>query len=159
LTDNALVGRCEPGQIALAKSPAYPPFPLFPSKRVNYRLERLPSSGWPREAKLADDVLALERARAEMVDLDTLRREQREGGSLCVSVDLTDNALVGRCEPGQIALAKSPADKTADDGRKRIPGWTDRILFASWTDPDHLYSPQALLQPTPPPAPENIGAS
>lgn len=45
-------------------------------------------------------------------------------------------------------------DKTADDGRKRIPGWTDRILFASWTDPDHLYSPQALLQPTPPPAPE-----
>lgn len=46
---------------------------------LNYRLEKLPQSGWPREGKLADDVLALEKERAEMVDLDTLRREQREG--------------------------------------------------------------------------------
>lgn len=46
---------------------------------LNYRLERLPSSGWPREGKQSDDILALEKERAEMVDLETLRKEQREG--------------------------------------------------------------------------------
>lgn len=37
--------------------------------------------------------------------------------------------------------------------RKRIPGYTDRILFASYTDPSHLFSPQTTLIPTPPPVP------
>lgn len=34
-----------------------------------------------------------------------------------------------------------------------MPGWTDRILFASWTDPTHLFSPQTTLDPIPPPIP------
>lgn len=44
----------------------------------------------------------------------------------------------------------------ADAGRrKRIPGYTDRILFASHTDPSHLFSPQSTISPTPPPVPES----
>jgi hypothetical protein len=37
--------------------------------------------------------------------------------------------------------------------RKRIPGYTDRILFASYTDPSQLFSVQATLTPTAPPTP------
>lgn len=46
---------------------------------LNYRLSSLPSSGSPSEGKASDDIFALEKERAEMVENDTLRREQREG--------------------------------------------------------------------------------
>jgi hypothetical protein len=41
------------------------------------------------------------------------------------------------------------------DVRKRIPGYTDRILFASHTDPAHLFSPQSTLSPTPSQVPDS----
>jgi hypothetical protein len=46
---------------------------------LNYRFSKLPSSGYPRELGEGDDVLKVETERAEMVELDTLRIEQREG--------------------------------------------------------------------------------
>ncbi len=44
---------------------------------LNYRLSGVPPSGYPSMA--SDDILALEKERLEMVEIDTLRREQREG--------------------------------------------------------------------------------
>lgn len=52
---------------------------LFLLGDLNYRLVRLPSGVYPREARQEDDVLQLEKERFEMVELDTLRIEQREG--------------------------------------------------------------------------------
>ncbi|ORY34119.1 Endonuclease/exonuclease/phosphatase [Naematelia encephala] len=120
---------------------------LFLMGDLNYRLLRLPSTGLPSEGKAADDILALEKERAELIDLDTLRREQREGrvfGGLREG-DLSRFAPTYKRIVGQIE----------GYSRKRIPGYTDRILFASHTDPDHLFSPQSTISPTPPPIPES----
>lgn len=38
--------------------------------------------------------------------------------------------------------------RSLTSNRKRIPGWTDRILFASHTDPAELYSPNAPETPS-----------
>ena len=46
---------------------------------LNYRLARMPTGGYPSEGKVSDDVMKLEKERLEMVELDTLRDEQREG--------------------------------------------------------------------------------
>jgi hypothetical protein len=52
---------------------------LFLMGDLNYRFSKLPSNGYPSEAKQGDDVMKVELERAEMVELDTLRAEQREG--------------------------------------------------------------------------------
>lgn len=46
---------------------------------LNYRLSRLPPTGYPTEGRLSNDNIALENERAGVVELDTLRREQRQG--------------------------------------------------------------------------------
>lgn len=46
---------------------------------LNYRLSKLPPRGYPSEGKASDDIPALEEERLDMVQNDTLRREQREG--------------------------------------------------------------------------------
>ena len=52
---------------------------LFVMGDLNYRLSRIPSTGYPTEEKMSDDLIALEKQRVEMVEMDTLRKEQREG--------------------------------------------------------------------------------
>ena len=52
---------------------------LFVMGDLNYRLSRLPSTGYPTEGKMSNDMIALEKQRDEMVEIDTLRKEQREG--------------------------------------------------------------------------------
>lgn len=46
---------------------------------LNYRFSRLPSFGYPRETIADADLLELEKERGEMVQLDTLKRQQAEG--------------------------------------------------------------------------------
>jgi hypothetical protein len=47
---------------------------------LNYRLERLASPGvYPKENMEGRDLVALEKERAAMVPLDTLKKEQRAG--------------------------------------------------------------------------------
>ena len=96
-----------------------------------------------------------------MVDLDTLRREQREGrafGGLREG-DLSRFAPTYKRVVGQVdGYSRSVYpfrrfEALLKFSRKRIPGYTDRILFASHTDPSLLFSPQSLLTPTPPPMP------
>ena len=99
---------------------------LFLMGDLNYRLASLPSEGHPTEGKFSDDVVALEKERAEMFELDTLRTEQKAGrvfGGLREG-DITRFAPTYKRIVGQV------------DGysRKRIPGYTDRILFASYND-------------------------
>ncbi|KAL7421696.1 hypothetical protein Q5752_003466 [Cryptotrichosporon argae] len=119
---------------------------LFVLGDLNYRLARLPVRGvYPRDGRAGDDVRALAEERAPLLELDTLRAEQREGrafGGLREG-DLTRFAPTYKRIVGQVE----------GYSKKRIPGWTDRILFASYTDPTHLFSPHALLVPTPAPAP------
>ncbi|WWD17405.1 hypothetical protein CI109_101846 [Kwoniella shandongensis] len=117
---------------------------------LNYRLAKTPPAAGLRDGKESDDVLILEKARAEMVDNDTLRREQREGrvfGGLREG-DLTRFAPTYKRIVGQVE----------GYSKKRIPGWTDRILFASHTDPPHLFSPQSTLDPIPAQAPHSTTA-
>ncbi|WVR07141.1 hypothetical protein IAU60_004182 [Kwoniella sp. DSM 27419] len=119
---------------------------LFLMGDLNYRFSRQPDAAHLKEGKKSDDVLALEKGRAEMFELDTLRREQREGrvfGGLREG-DLTRFAPTYKRIVGQVE----------GYSKKRIPGWTDRILFASHDDPAHLFSPQALLSPATPPVPD-----
>ena len=52
---------------------------LFVMGDLNYRLVSVPATGYPREPKEDEDVLTIEKERMEMVDLDSLRKEQREG--------------------------------------------------------------------------------
>jgi hypothetical protein len=52
---------------------------LFIMGDLNYRLSKLPPRGYPSDGKAGDDILALEEERLDMVQNDTLRREQREG--------------------------------------------------------------------------------
>ncbi|WRT66259.1 uncharacterized protein IL334_003212 [Kwoniella shivajii] len=133
--------------------PLAEPYQIFDSSHVfiigdlNYRLSSQPPTGYLRDGKKNDDVLTLEKQRFEMVDLDTLRKEQREGrvfGGLREG-DLTRFAPTYKRIVGQVE----------GYSKKRIPGWTDRILFASHTDPSHLFSPQAYLTPTIPSGPES----
>lgn len=46
---------------------------------LNYRFSKLPSTGYPREMNAGSDLVGVEQERAEMVELDTLRRQQSEG--------------------------------------------------------------------------------
>lgn len=53
---------------------------LFIMGDLNYRLERLPNPGvYPKESIKGRDVVALEKERASLVPLDTLKNEQRAG--------------------------------------------------------------------------------
>lgn len=52
---------------------------LFVMGDLNYRFSRIPQSGYPSQGKASDDIVTLEKERLEMVELDTLRKEQREG--------------------------------------------------------------------------------
>ena len=52
---------------------------LFVMGDLNYRLSRMPSTGWPSEPRESDDVQQLEKDRLEMVQLDTLKAEQAAG--------------------------------------------------------------------------------
>ncbi|WVQ80506.1 hypothetical protein IAT38_002611 [Cryptococcus sp. DSM 104549] len=118
---------------------------LFIMGDLNYRLAKLPAPEGLHDANLSDDVLALEKERASMFENDTLRREQREGrvfGGLREG-DVTRFAPTYKRIVGQVGGYSS----------KRIPGWTDRILFASHTDPPSLFSPEASLDPVPATAP------
>lgn len=84
-TRNAQYNKILSSLVFKSTDPLVTPYQIFDTSHLflmgdlNYRLTRLPSSGWPKEAKQSDDVLSLEKERAEMVDLDTLRMEQREG--------------------------------------------------------------------------------
>ncbi|WWC89431.1 uncharacterized protein L201_004355 [Kwoniella dendrophila CBS 6074] len=126
--------------------PLAEPYQIFDSSHIfimgdlNYRLSKRPLSNQLIDGKENDDILKLEKDRFEMVDLDTLRKEQREGrvfGGLREG-DLTRFAPTYKRVVGQVE----------GYSKKRIPGWTDRILFASYTDPPHLFSPQEYLTPT-----------
>jgi hypothetical protein len=46
---------------------------------LNYRFASMPSSGYPTEKSASVDTIQLEKERGEMVGLDTLRKQQREG--------------------------------------------------------------------------------
>jgi hypothetical protein len=84
-TRNAQYKRIMSSLIFRSSDPLSTPYQIFNTSHLfimgdlNYRMKRLPSSGWPREGKESDDVLQLEKERVEMVELDTLREEQREG--------------------------------------------------------------------------------
>lgn len=118
---------------------------LFVMGDLNYRLVSVPSSGYPREPKEDEDVLTIEKERMEMVDLDSLRKEQREG------------RVFGGLREGDLSrfapTYKRIVGQVEGYSKKRIPGYTDRILFGSWTDPAALHSPQATIDPIPGPAP------
>lgn len=116
---------------------------LFIMGDLNYRFSRMPSSGQPRETKPGDDTVALEKHRGEMVDLDTLKREQ-EGGRVFGGLREGDLArfaptykrIAGKVDGySKYAPCLARASDPADQDRKRIPGYTDRILFASYNDP------------------------
>ncbi|EIW70756.1 hypothetical protein M231_02590 [Tremella mesenterica] len=116
---------------------------LFVLGDLNYRLERIPSTGWPREGEDDEDALELEKERAAMIQLDTLRKEQKAG-----------RVFGGLREPDLSGFAptyKRVVGKVEGYSNKRIPGWTDRILFASHTDPLSLYSSQYTVESTPVP--------
>ncbi|ODO08060.1 hypothetical protein I350_03643 [Cryptococcus amylolentus CBS 6273] len=108
---------------------------LFIMGDLNYRLSRQPPPDGLRENKSVNDIALLEKSRAEMVRTDTLRQQQREGkvfGGLREG-DITRFAPTYKRVVGEIEGYSS----------KRIPGWTDRILFASHTDPSSFFSPSA----------------
>ncbi|OCF40489.1 hypothetical protein I317_05727 [Kwoniella heveanensis CBS 569] len=120
---------------------------LFIMGDLNYRLSKSPPAEYLREGTPSDDILVLEKERVAMFELDTLRREQREGR---VFGGLREGDLT-RFAP----TYKRIVGKVEGYSKKRIPGWTDRILFASHTDPPYLFSPQASLTPTVPPGPHS----
>lgn len=97
---------------------------------LNYRLERLPTKNniayYPQENK-EGNLLDIERERADMIELETLQQQQRAGkafGGLREG-DLTRFAPTYKRIVGEVNGYST----------KRIPGWTDRILFASYNDP------------------------
>jgi len=93
-------------------------------------------------------LILLERSNEKVGYLEDYEKEtcrdlrRRTSGS-----SVRSGATAGTCRPSAKAYLTIR--------RKRIPGYTDRILFASHTDPPHLSSPQATLTPTPPPVPES----
>ncbi|CAK9779673.1 DNase I-like protein [Cutaneotrichosporon oleaginosum] len=105
---------------------------LFLMGDLNYRLERLPGH-YPRET---GDLVQLERERATLASLDTLKREQAAGRAFggMREGDLTRFAPTYKRVVGQVE----------GYSEKRIPGWTDRILIASYSDPPSLYAPDAV---------------
>jgi hypothetical protein len=71
---------------------------------LNYRFASMPSSGYPTEKSASIDDAQLEKERAEMVGLDTLRKQQVEGkafGGLREG-DLTNFAPTYKCIAGQV---------------------------------------------------------
>lgn len=131
---------------------------LFFMGDLNYRLSKQPLPGALQENDILGDVLEFEKSRMAMLDTDTLRQEQREGrvfGGLREG-DLTGFAptykrIVGQVEgySKYVHRIRLLTRSLFHAHRKRIPGWTDRILFASHTDPPHLFSPHASLDPVP----------
>lgn len=125
----------EPGDALHHRVQPFQSSHLFIMGDLNYRLERLPVAGvYPRE--LSDDLASLEKERAALVQLDTLKREQDAGkvfGGMREG-DLTRFAPTYKRIVGEIE----------GYSKKRIPGWTDRILFASHTDTPDLYAPHSV---------------
>ncbi|WWC61739.1 uncharacterized protein I303_104324 [Kwoniella dejecticola CBS 10117] len=106
---------------------------LFIMGDLNYRLSKRPSAEYLVENGKADD-LVLSKGRNEMLDTDTLQRELRAGrvfGGLREG-DITRFAPTYKRVVGQVE----------GYSKKRIPGWTDRILFASYSDPPSLLANQ-----------------
>lgn len=111
---------------------------LFIMGDLNYRLEKLPGT-YPKESIKGRDTLALEKERAQLVPLDTLKREQRAG------------RVFGGMREGDLACFaptyKRIVGQVEGYSQKRIPGWTDRILFASHTDTPELYTNDEAVAP------------
>ncbi|OCF74753.1 hypothetical protein I204_05135 [Kwoniella mangroviensis CBS 8886] len=111
--------------------PLAEPYQIFDSSHLfimgdlNYRLSKRPSAESLREGDARDDI-QLEKERNEMIMLDTLKREQNAGR---VFVGLREGEL-NRFAP----TYKRVVGQVEGYSKKRIPGWTDRILFASHTD-------------------------
>ncbi|ORX36766.1 Endonuclease/exonuclease/phosphatase [Kockovaella imperatae] len=96
---------------------------LFVMGDLNYRLTHLPGGAYPDEE---GEGVQAEKERAKLVEVDTLKREQKMGrafGGLREG-DLTKF----------IPTYKRIVGKVNGFSRKRIPGYTDRILFASHDD-------------------------
>ena len=77
---------------------------LFIMGDLNYRFAKMPSTGYPTEKNASTDRIQVEKERAEMVGLDTLRKQQSEGkafGGLREG-DLTNFAPTYKCIAGQI---------------------------------------------------------
>jgi hypothetical protein len=77
---------------------------LFVMGDLNYRFSAMPSSGYPTASNSSTDQVTIEKERAEMVQLDTLRKQQAEGkgfGGLREG-DLTKFAPTYKCIAGQI---------------------------------------------------------
>ncbi|WWC94076.1 hypothetical protein V866_000914 [Kwoniella sp. B9012] len=98
---------------------------LFIMGDLNYRLSKRPSAESLKESGEVDDI-QLEKDRNEMILLDTLKREQNAGR---VFVGLREGEL-NRFAP----TYKRVVGQVEGYSKQRIPGWTDRILFASHTD-------------------------
>ncbi|WVQ72601.1 hypothetical protein IAR50_002159 [Cryptococcus sp. DSM 104548] len=112
---------------------------LFIMGDLNYRLSHKPPADGLRENRNVEDIVLLEKSRAEMLQTDTLRQQQREGkvfGGLREG-DITRFAPTYKRIVGEIEGYST----------KRIPGWTDRILFASHTDPPSFFSRSVELVP------------
>ncbi|KAK4689076.1 hypothetical protein P7C73_g1036, partial [Tremellales sp. Uapishka_1] len=109
---------------------------LFVMGDLNYRLSELPGGKYPSEGEMT---VAIEKERAVMVDLDTLKSEQKKGRTFG---GLREGDLT-RFAP----TYKRIVGKLEGYSKKRIPGYTDRILFASHTDPSDLFSPGSTSAP------------
>jgi hypothetical protein len=77
---------------------------LFVMGDLNYRFSKMPSTGYPRDKSAVTDDLEIEKERGEMVQLDTLKKQQAEGkafGGLREG-DLTKFAPTYKCIAGQV---------------------------------------------------------
>ncbi|WVO16307.1 hypothetical protein L204_103982 [Cryptococcus depauperatus] len=118
---------------------------LFFIGDLNYRLSKQPPLEALRENNMSDDALSVEKARMIMFEDDTLREQQKQG-----------NVFGGLREGDVTRFAptyKRIVGKIEGYSEKRVPGWTDRILLASHTDPPYLFSTQTLSNPVPPDEP------
>lgn len=119
-----------PGDALQHRVQAFHTSHLFIMGDLNYRLERLPKTGgkaiYPLENK-EGSLVEIEQQRADMLELETLRQQQRAGKAF------------GGLREGDLTRFAPTYKRIVGDvngySKKRIPGWTDRILLASYNDP------------------------
>ncbi len=104
---------------------------------LNYRLEKLPSKGrtlnqgqLTKEEFEADGDSSLAKERKELIDLDTLQQEQSQGRTM---LGMTE----GRLSTFAPTYKRIPG-KTDGYNSKRVPGYTDRILYSSLYHPPNF---------------------